>query len=164
MDWAKEIDWTVVATFRTDEIPWKCVAFQRYARRPWPMMVKRAQAQWERYNGLFLHDATGIGNVIDDFLQGDRRAIKPIVLSGGRARSDMFTEYIAAIESGDIVWPRIMYAYEEHKYATVADLFGTGHPPDTFIVGSLAWSTHKLKRVHRAVTPIGMTKTPGWTV
>jgi hypothetical protein len=61
----------------------------------------------------------------------------------GRERESVFTEYIAGIEQFGIKSPRIEFAYTEHKYCVHNDLFGSGHPPDTFIAGALAWSLRR---------------------
>jgi hypothetical protein len=55
----------------------------------------------------------------------------------------VFTEYIAGIEQYGIRSPRIQFPYSEHKYVTHKDLYGSGHPPDSFIAGALAWSIRK---------------------
>lgn len=156
-DWAKEKDYTIIRTFRTDVTPWVEVAFLRTGRKPWTDMVSDLEYQLNRYGGLCVHDATGIGNVVDDLIQYDKKKVKPVVLRG-RERESVFMEYISGIEQYGIRSPRIQYCYGEHKYVTQKDLFGSGHPPDTFIAGALAWSvrrkTHKLNiRPHSITRP-----------
>ncbi len=141
-DWAKEKDFTIIRTFRTDVSPWVEVAFLRTGRKPWQDMVGALNARLAAYGGLCVHDATGIGNVVDDLIEYDRKLVKPVVLRG-RERETAFTEYIAGIEQYGLVCPRIQFAYSEHKYCTHKDLYGSGHPPDTFIAGALAWSVRK---------------------
>lgn len=158
VDWAKEKDFTIMRTFRVDVDPWIEVAFLRTGRKPWPEMVQDLNDRLEKYGGMCIHDATGIGNVVDDLITYDRKLVKPVVLRG-RDRESAFTEYIAGIEQYGIHSPRIMFAYNEHKYLTLNDLFTTsGHPPDTFIAGALAWSVRK--RTHRLnVRPGSITRT-----
>jgi len=91
---------------------------------------------------MLIHDATGLGDVVDDLISYDRRMVKDRVLRG-REREAIFTEYIAGIEQDAMKSPRIDYAYNEHKYVRQVDLFGAGHPPDTFIAGALAWSARR---------------------
>ena len=58
----------------------------------------------------------------------------------GRARSDMLSNYIAAIERRELVAPMIKFMYGEHKYASVDDVYGSGagaHLPDTIAAGAL---------------------------
>ena len=51
----------------------------------------------------------------------------------GRARIDLFRNYIGAVERHEIVCPRIDALYTEHKYCGEDDLYGPGHPPDTVV-------------------------------
>ena len=142
VDWAKERDWTIVRTFRIDVEPWVEVAFLRTGRKPWPAMIADVELRMMRYKGMLIHDATGLGDVVDDLISYDRRMVKDRVLRG-REREAIFTEYIAGIEQDALKSPRIDYAYNEHKYVRQVDLFGAGHPPDTFIAGALAWSARR---------------------
>lgn len=157
VDWAKEQDYTIMRTFRTDVNPWVEVAFLRTGRKPWPAMVADLDRILDDYGGLCAHDATGIGNVVDDLIKTERHRVRPIVLRG-RDRETTFTEYIAGIEQDALRCPRIEYAYNEHKYVTQADLYGSGHPPDTFIAGALAWSLRR--RAYKInVRPGSLTRT-----
>jgi len=155
-DWAKEHDYTIIRTFRTDVDPWREVFFLRTGRKPWPAMVADLDRVLDEYGGLCAHDATGIGNVVDDLITTERHRVRPIVLRG-RDRESVFTQYIAGIEQDGIRSPRIEYAYNEHKYVTSGDLYGSGHPPDTFIAGALAWSQRR--RAYKInVRPASMTR------
>ena len=142
VDWAKERDWTIIRTFRADVNPWVEVAFMRTGRKPWPAMIADVELRLMRYGGKLIHDATGLGDVVDDLITYDRRMVTDRVLRG-REREATFTEYIAGIEQDAMRCPRIDYAHNEHKYVTQKDLFGAGHPPDTFIAGALAWSERR---------------------
>ena len=142
VDWAKERDWTIIRTFRADVEPWTEVAFLRTGRKPWPAMVADVELRMMTYGGKLVHDATGLGDVVDDLIVYDRRMIVDRVLRG-REREATFTEYIAGIEQEAMKSPRIEFAYNEHKYVTQKDLFGSGHPPDSFIAGALAWSVRR---------------------
>jgi hypothetical protein len=133
-DWAKDRDWTVVTTLRTDTRPLRLVAYRRDGRRPWPSMVEILDQRLARYPGLAAHDATGLGDVVDDLLTTAADGVKLV----GRARADLLSDYIKAIENGEIVGPRIEHAYGEHKYATLADVYGAGHLPDSICAGALA--------------------------
>jgi hypothetical protein len=163
VDWAKSKDWSVAFTFDTSVTPWRLVAFQRFGRQQWPVMVAKAEKQYELYGGLFIHDATGLGAVVDDYLSIEKKAIRPVILSGGRARADLFNEYISAIESGDLSFPMIEYVYSEHKFVTNDDLFtSAGHPPDSFIAGAIAWAHRSRRHSYLGVTPDSITKRSGW--
>ena len=70
-----------------------------------------------------------------------RQPVEDVVLVG-RTRSELFSDYVAAIEQGDIKSPRIEFAYREHKFCLHGDLAsggGRGHPPDSIVAGALAW-------------------------
>lgn len=133
-DWAKKKDWTVIVTLRTDVTPRRVVAFLRTQRRPWPEMVGRLDARVKRFPGPAAHDATGIGDVIDGYLTCEAEGLVLV----GRERTDLFSTYIHAIEHHELVSPRVDFLHTEHKYATVDDLYGAGHPPDSFVAGALA--------------------------
>jgi hypothetical protein len=85
------------------------------------------------------HDATGLGNVIDDYITGDAEG----VVMTGKDRDALFTDYILAIEKGEIEAPMIRFMEGEHKYATVDDLYGSGHPPDSIVAGAMAYRASK---------------------
>lgn len=150
-DWAKEHDWTVIATFRVDTEPWKLVAYSRTHRKPYPVMIDLFNKRLARYGGYAIHDGTGLGNVINDYV--DQRATSFIM--SGRARDDMLSEYVSAVESDKIVIPKIESAYTEHKYCSLEDLYGRGkdvHLPDTVCAFALAW--HKRNRRVRKARPV----------
>ena len=136
-DWAKDVDWTVILTYKvTDEEQWRLVVFERMGRRPWPYMISRFEQRIERYPGAAGHDSTAMGgDVIHDLLTIDAEGFQMV----GRARQEMFTDYIVAIEQGKIVCPRVKFMYNEHKYCTTKDLYGSGHPPDSVVAGAIAW-------------------------
>jgi len=149
-DWAKDRDWTVVFTLRTDLRPMRVVSYRRDGRRPWPQMVALLDERARRYPGSTAHDATGLGDVVDDLLTGEADGVKLV----GRARADLLSDYIKAIENGELEGPRIEHAYGEHKYATLDDVYGSGHLPDSICAGALALYAHR----HPVV------KRPAWVV
>jgi hypothetical protein len=133
-DWAKDRDWTVVSTIRTDVRPMRLVAYRRDGRKPWPQMVEILDTRNARYRGLAAHDSTGLGDVVDDLLTTEAEGVKLV----GRARADLLSDYIKAIENGELEAPRIEHPYGEHKYATLNDIYGSGHLPDSICAGALA--------------------------
>jgi hypothetical protein len=158
VDWAKESDWTIVSTWRTDCTPWRRVAWLRTGRKPWPAMIRDVEKRLAKYKGLLVHDATGIGNVVDDFLTYDRMLVTPMIMAG-RPRESMFNDYIAAIENREVLGPKIEYCYAEHKYVTWDDLYGSGHAPDSFVADALCW-TIRNRRIP-VVTPGLVTRPTG---
>lgn len=160
VDWAKETDFTVVRTFRSDVHPWREVAFLRTGRKPWPLMVRNVEDRLAQYKGLLVHDATGLGDVLDDLIDYPRRLVRPVVMRG-RDREAMFTEYISGIEQRALLTARIDYPYSEHKFATFKDLYTSGgHPPDSFVAGAAAWFMRN-KRNHPEVAPISIPRSTG---
>lgn len=143
VDWAKEKDWTVIATWRTDCSPWRLAAWERVNRMPWPLMVDRLQDRLMAYGGVCAHDATGIGNVIRDYLDRDLLDVKILdVVMSSRVRAALFNDFVAAVEDDAFRCPRIDFAYGEHKYATQDDLFGnskSGHAGDSIVANAMAW-------------------------
>lgn len=135
IDWAKKRDWTVIWTMRTDVAPNRLVAFLRIARTDWPVMQSAADRRIKQYPGQAFYDETGIGDVVGDNLTVDAEGL---ILSG-RVRSDLLNNYVRAVEAGKIVAPMIQWVYNEHKYATIDDLYGSGHLPDSICAGALAW-------------------------
>lgn len=145
-DWAKSIDWTVIATFRTDCKPWRLVAYSRTRRKPYPLMVKLFNTRLKRYPGQAIHDATGLGGVVSDYLEA---RVTGFVMTG-RQRDDMLTEYIAAVEKGELIAPKVETAFTEHKYCSNEDIYGRGsgsHLPDTVCAFALAWHKRKARLV-----------------
>ncbi len=135
-DWAKQKDYTVIHTIqKNEEGPDKLAAWQRMRRRPWPIMIGVFNDRVSNYGGRALHDATGVGDVVHDYLN---------VKSVGwdfRKRKDtqeMLSSYIAAIENGELIYPMIDYLYREHKYATVEQVYGSEHLPDSIAAAALA--------------------------
>lgn len=168
VDWAKEQDLTVAVTFDVHQDVWYCVEWRCMNRLPWPIQVGRVEKQFERWGGFFAHDATGIGNVISDYfspvLKGRSRNRWADIVMGGTNRAAIFSEYIAAIESDKIRMPRIARPYREHRYVTMKDLFGSGHPPDSVVAGAVAWFMRE--RLGKSVPPAphGMDRPNPWEI
>lgn len=134
-DWAKEQDFTDIPTIRTDVHPCRLVAYQRVRRLPWPQMVRLYDERVRKYPGRAGHDGTGLGNVVADLMTVQAESIVLV----GRKRSDIFSEWIAALERGEYRGPRIDTQYREHKFASRDAIYGSGHPPDSFVSLAIAW-------------------------
>ena len=148
-DWAKEKDKTVIVCVRTDCYPRRLVYLRRVNRQPYPKMMKSFDFVVEKYNASGRHDTTGLGNVVNDFLDasGDER-VQGFDFSGKRKRSQLLLQYINSIEHQDYVLPRSMpktvgggYLLEFHKAhrgTTVQDVYGTHSEP----IGDKAMKHH----------------------
>jgi hypothetical protein len=73
--------------------------------------------------------------VVHDYQEADARGVVLV----GQTRADVFTKYIAAIEGKAIESALIRYCEGEHRYCTNEDLTGSGHPPDSFVAGAMAY-------------------------
>jgi hypothetical protein len=148
-DWAKKRNYTVTTTIRHDVTPARVVCITRTQKQPWPVMVQAAEDQARQYPGIWCHDNTGLGQVVDDLIEGVSAEPFDMV---GRQRADLLSEYVASVEHGEIVFPRsddhpvLAAVYSEHKYATRDDLYRGSkdgstkfHLPDTISSGALAW-------------------------
>lgn len=141
IDWGKRRDWSVYTTYRIDCDPWWLVAWERSKDLPWQVLLQKARDRFERYPGRVAHDATSMGgDMAHDFLG---IPATPVVLNAGLQRNGIFVQYILAFENRKVLHPHIESLYYDHYYVTNEDLFHTGasgHPPDSFIAGALAWS------------------------
>lgn len=133
-DWARDVNWSIIWTWRTDVDPWRLVAWFRTGRRPWPQMVEAFNQRVRDYPGPAAHDATGLGAVVDDLLDVEAVGVELI----GKNRKALFADYVADVEKGKFRAPRIDFAFGEHKYVRNEDLYGSGHPPDSFVAAALA--------------------------
>lgn len=140
-DWARKMDWTVIITQRTDVRPMRLVAFERTGRADWPYMIEKLDKRIARYNGNTAHDGTGIGDVVNGYLGHPAEAF----IMAGRDRSNLLSEYIAAIERGEMEAPFIDFMEAEHRLASTDDIYGSGHLPDTISAGALAYRAAKVE-------------------
>lgn len=144
-DWGKRRDYSAIPTLRRDRKPWMFVAFYRQRRTAYHLMAEKLNERVKAYGGHALHDNAGVGEAIRDNFTV---AVDDYTAWQGKERHALFNEYIAAIEKGDIVSPRLASWYTAHKYVTNDDLFGDGHPPDEFVACALAYrAAKKLKTV-----------------
>ncbi len=109
------------------------VAVYRTHRRSWPDMTEQVGALLGEYPGPIAHDSTGIGSAIREYPALAGYYQLEDVTMVGRARIDLFRNYIGAVERHEIVCPRIDALYTEHKYCGEDDLYGSGHSPDTVV-------------------------------
>jgi hypothetical protein len=164
-DWARKTNRTVVLTFRkptepdadadpaddpnagTDARrgPLTLAAITTAAREPWPTMVGYLEAHVRKYGGPAIHDGTGVGDVVAGYLNVEANAFIMV----GKARADLLTEYVHAVEHGEILIPDdgsqdIRIFKKEHTFATFDDLYGAGHLPDTIAAAALAYRAARM--------------------
>jgi len=157
-DWGKEQDYTVIAVGRVDIEPHRLVYYLRVNRRPYPQMIGWFNEAIRRYHADAEHDATGLGNVVNDYV--DTRALKFHMV--GDKRAAMLSEYVSAVEHGKWRFPKIPSAYIEHKWARYPDLYSNAkaqgyHLPDT--VCAFGLMHHMAQRVVPVVAPLVVART-----
>ena len=150
-DWAKEQDKTVIAVVRYDVQPYRLVKLIRINRRPWDYMIGRFNEVTQDYQAVAEHDGTGVGNVVNDYVDYSDTTSKFVMV--GRARTQMLLDYITDFEHGAYRMPRIPAnpahpsvtadpMYRAHRAITVADVYAPGkwnsHLPDDFAAMALA--------------------------
>jgi len=159
-DWAKEQDYTVISVIRVDRQPHQLVWYMRVNRRPYPMMINWFNEVIEQYNAEAIHDATGLGNVVNDYI--DFRARKFIMT--GEKRSNMLTEYVGAVERGYFKLPRVQTLYTAHKYCRTGDLYSNTkdyHLPDEVCSMALAWHAGKQYSGYGEAITVPRSNAPG---
>ena len=157
-DWAKKKNWTYICTLKKNSKPYRVVFVKRAQKQPWPLMVSYFDDAVRAYPGTAVHDNTGLGQVVHDLLHVDAEPFNMV----GRDRADLLSEYIAALEKGEVIWPRddpdperqaaLSMAYSEHKYASRDDIYkgtkdgsGKHHLPDS--ISSAAFAYRAVKAV-----------------
>lgn len=135
-DWGKKLHYSAIVTFRLDCTPARIVALWRDRRKPYSVMAPVLNRRLQRFPGKGVHDSAGVGEAVGEHLTLPVEGYDQWV---GKARHVLFNEYIAAVEQGKLVGPRVEPWYLAHKYLTNGDLFEGGHPPDEIVACALAW-------------------------
>ena len=137
-DWAQAVDWTVISVADVTFLPAKVVHWSRMRRLPYPVMIGEFNKLMKEYNAEGIHDATGLGAVVADYI--DRRA-RGFQMTGAQ-RDNMLSEYVRAIENDKWRAPRVPVFYKNHLYASVEMLYARGkeyHLPDEICSMALCW-------------------------
>lgn len=133
-DWARDVDFTVISTLRYDITPARLVAYERVQFEPYPIMIQRFKHRLKRYPGRGIHDASGVGSVVSDYID-----IPDVVDYNVKRKPELYSDYIIAIESGKIECPMVDTIHAEHKYCLYSDIYQSTHPPDIVCSMALAW-------------------------
>jgi hypothetical protein len=157
-DWAKEQDKTVIAVIRYDIEPRRLVKLTRVNRRPWDSMIDMFNQDTQNYHAVAEHDGTGIGNVVNDFVDYSDTTNKFVMI--GRKRTEMLLDYITDFEHAHYRMPRIPASidypgvqaepiYRAHRSVTVSDVYAPGkwnsHLPDD--IAAIALAHRALKKL-----------------
>jgi hypothetical protein len=139
-DWARKQDYTVIVTIRIDCDPFKLVTFERRNQQPWRLMLERLDYVNQLYQPIAsTHDGTGLGDVVNEYLT---TAVQPFVMVG-RDRQELLSRAIVWIQNGKVVFPYIKWLYDELKYCTMDNVFGSGHLSDA--LAAIALALHQVK-------------------
>ena len=153
-DWAKAQDYTVISVMDVSQFPIRPVYWVRMRRRPYPVMIAFYNKLMKAYNAEGIHDATGLGGVVSDYLDNRARGF----LMTGAQRDNMLSEYISAVENGQIRAPRVDSFYKSHLYCSVEDVYSRGkefHLPDEVCSMALAWKlvSYRIPAVNPIILP-----------
>lgn len=150
-DWARDNDFTVISVWRYDTSPARLVAWNRTHKEPFPAMVEMFNQMADKYPGSTIHDATGIGKVIEDMIEAPGTVHFNI---GGSTRTKLISNYVTAVEQGQLQAPVIKSMLKEHRQVTTKVYKGGEHLPDTVCSAALAnavitKTTGQIKKVKR---------------
>ena len=160
-DWAKEQDFTVITVWDCTHLPMTLVYYMRLRRMPYPVMIGYFNRLLGKYNAEAIHDSTGLGNVVQDYLDIRARGF----LMTGVKRDNMLSEYVNAVESDKVRAPRIESMYKAHLYASVDDLYSRAkefHLPDEVCSAALAWHLVNKRAVAAEPLVIANSDDPNW--
>jgi hypothetical protein len=145
-DWAKRQDFTVNHTgIEVPDGPDRLAAWAMRQREPYPLMIKQHDKRVKMYGGPNIMDGTGIGDVISDFCTVEHDTIE---FQNRQLVHEMYSSYIAAIESGEYRYPRIPYLMKKFQMLTREQVYEAKrnskktHTPDPFVAAAMA---HKAK-------------------
>lgn len=163
-DWAKIKDKTVISVVRYDCFPHRIVKARVVNRRPYPVMIGWFNEYVEEYNAVGQHDKTGLGSVVDDYVDA------PDAVGGfvfiGRKRTQMLLDYITDFENGHYRLPKALTTYyKAHRAVTVGEVFAPakwdGHLPDE--VASMALTNRAIGKMPAPIPDppvVGKSDTP----
>lgn len=136
-DWARDEHYTVIVTVREDVFPMRLVAYERVQKLSYPALVKKFDTRCERFPGRYIHDATGVGAVVEDLIKTP--GVTHYKVS---SKEQSYGPYVLGVEKQDIEGPHYESLVAEHESVTNKDIYGSGHPPDGFVAMALAWLVH----------------------
>src|SRR5215831_9535500 len=160
-DWAKEQDWTVITVADVTRFPCKVVHWLRCRRRPYPVMIGYFNKLMKEFNASGIHDATGLGGVVSDYLDSRARGF----LMTGMNRDNMLSEYISAVENDRWLVPRVTSFYKQHLYCSVEQIYARGkefHLPDEVCSMALVWREVSKRAVPTMPIMLPATDDPTW--
>ena len=150
------MDWTVITVWDVTYEPMRLVYYLRLKRRPYPVMVGYFNDLKKRYEAEAIHDATGLGGVVSDLVEGSN--VYNFLMTGAK-RDNMLSEYVTAVENDKVRSHRVGSHYRATLYCSTEDLFSRKqeyHLPDEVCSAALAW--HLAKDRIQPTKPLGLPK------
>lgn len=115
-DWAKRDDYAVCIAIDPDAKPHpRIVGFARTHGVAYRQAIGLFAKLGQRFEGVHLmrHDRTGVGDVIDEMLQGLPYPIEPIVFTNS-SKAHMVERWMVALQSGEVLLPNWKPLIDEH--------------------------------------------------
>lgn len=119
-DWAKTKDRTVF--YAIDLVTRRCMGFQRFYKTKYTEAIRKLVLFSKKFNDVVvvLHDKTGLGTVIDDYLGQTDLPYEGVTL-GNANKGDMIAKLITGFEEVDHYipdWPYLMEELESFEVKT----------------------------------------------
>jgi hypothetical protein len=160
-DWAQAQDFTVFTVADVTFPQIKVVHWARMRRRPYPVMIGAFNKLMKHYNAEGIHDATGLGAVVNDYVERRARGFQMV----GAQRDNMLSEYISSVENDRWRVPRIATFYKKHLYASVEMIYARGkefHLPDEVCSMALVWRMVSKRAIAAQPIVIAGDQGPTW--
>lgn len=110
VDLAKSEDWTVHTVLDATQKPYRMVYFERYQRRPWPVVAARIRELHSRYAcHQTLIDATGVGDAVLD----EVRDVAQGYVFTQRSKLDLLTNLQVSLEKREVRFPFVRELVDE---------------------------------------------------
>jgi hypothetical protein len=151
----------VITVSDVSHFPCRVVYWIRMRRRPYPVMIGVFNKLMKAYNAEGIHDATGLGAVVSDYLDHRARGF----LMTGAQRDNMLSEYISSVENDRWLVPRVTSFYKAHLYCSVDMIYGRGkefHLPDEVCSMALAWRAISRRAIPAQPVVLPSNEEPNW--
>lgn len=142
-DWAKQRDLTVITTLAELKGGGSTLgAIGFHQKEPWPQMLGKFNRRVEAYGGPASFDGTGMaGDMVEDNLMVEAEALE---FSQRKVIHAMYSSFVNACESGEYIFPEIMYVKRKLSNLTRGQLYEStrtskkNHTPDVVVSLALA--------------------------
>lgn len=147
-DWGRT-HYTCIHTFReSDSGPDQLAAWNYLRLGDWPAKINLYNERMRDYGGKGKHDQTGIGDVIQGFIDPGVNSVG-FFFNNVTERAEIFNLYVMAGMDGDYTLPMIPRLFKVMSRLTNDHVYYGKHPPDEFVAGALAFSLTKKAKYRR---------------